>query len=389
MPRKILHIDLDAFFCAVEEIHDPSLKGKPFAVGGRPESRSVVSSCSYAARQFGVRSAMPVRRAVQLCPGLLIITPDHHEYSDYSDKVMQRLGEWTALIEQISIDEAFLDLSDLPDPPQLLAQKLQKDILVNVGLPCSLGAATNKLVAKIATDFGKSGHRGVEPPCAITVVTPGEEANFLAKLPVQALWGVGPKTTERFSELGIRSIGDLAAKSENELVQMLGKMGHELYLRSRGIDDRPIVTEYEAKSISQEVTFDRDIIDIKKLTDVLREICTKVGWRLRRAKLCGKTVRLKLRWADFTTISRQVTLPNPTDQDDIILNSVLELFHQAWKTKKPVRLVGVGVSHFENGVLQLGLWDQSVEKKRKLYQAVDELQIKFGKDKIHRGEKRG
>ncbi len=265
MPRKIFHLDLDAFYCAVEEQRDPQLVGKPFAVGGRPDQRGVVSSCSYAARMKGVRSAMPTARALRLCPELILLPGDHRRYGEKSRQVMDRLRNWTALVEIISIDEAFLDLSDLPENSATLARKLQSDIWENLELPCSIGAAANKLVAKIATDYGKSQHKGSGPPKAITVVPAGGEADFLAPLPVSAMWGVGPKTADVFAEKGILTIGELAARTENELDQLLGKMGSELYYRSRGIDDRPVVTEHEAKSISQEVTFAVDVSDYEEL----------------------------------------------------------------------------------------------------------------------------
>ncbi|MBI4771414.1 MAG: DNA polymerase IV, partial [Chloroflexi bacterium] len=206
MPRKILHLDLDAFFCAVEEQRDPALRGQAFAVGGRPEARGVVASCSYAARRFGVRSAMPMARAVKLCSGLIIVPSRHKVYSDVSRQVMERLYDLTPLVEQISIDEAFLDVSDLPESGEALARRLQATMRDELRLPCSLGVATNKLVAKIASDVGKAAARTGAPPNAILVVPPGEEAAFLAPLPAAALWGVGPKTATRLAGLGIHTI---------------------------------------------------------------------------------------------------------------------------------------------------------------------------------------
>ena len=210
-PRKILHLDLDAFFCAVEELRDPTLKQKPFAVGGSPEGRGVVASCSYAARQFGVRSAMPMSEAVRCCPNLIIVGNARGEYSRMSGRVMAYLHDMSPLVEQISIDEAFLDVSDLPDEAEILARRLQSTICTELDLPCSLGVATNKLVAKIANDVGKVRVRSGDYPNAITVVPPGEEAAFLAPLPVRALWGVGPKTAERLAAWGMNTIGDIAA----------------------------------------------------------------------------------------------------------------------------------------------------------------------------------
>jgi DNA polymerase-4 len=391
MVRKIIHLDLDAFFCAVEELRDPTLNGRAFAVGGRPDERGVISSCSYAARRFGVRSAMPTGRALGLCPGLLVISHQHHQYSQVSTQVMDRLRQWTALVEQISIDEAFLDLSDLTEAADSLARRLQGQIRNELGLPCSLGVATNKLVAKIATDVGKAAHRGNQPPCAITVVPPGQEAAFLAPLPAQALWGVGPKTAARLAELGIQTIGDLAAWEETSLVKLFGKNGYDLRRRARGIDDSPIVTEHEAKSISQEVTFARDVSDAETLRRTLRELCETVGRNLRQAHLSGSTVKIKLRWPDFTTLTRQVTLPQPTDQGDEIFAAAAELLEKNRPDRQLVRLLGVGVTHIAAPVRQLSLWETGPmtgfgsEKGRRLQSALDELREKYGQDIVRRG----
>ena len=391
MSRKIIHLDLDAFFCAVEEQREASLIGKPFAVGGRPEERGVVSSCSYAARQKGVRSAMPMGRALRLCPELIVVHGHYKDYSEASHKVMDILRLYTPLLEQVSIDEAFLDLSDLPDPIEMLAQRIQEEIHAKVGLPCSLGAATNKLVAKIATDAGKAAclKAGGEPrpPNAITVVPPGEEADFLRPLPAQALWGVGPKTAERLKELGIHTIGDIADCPKEQLALLFGKHGAGLSRYARGIDDSPISTEHEAKSLSQETTFTRDVRDPEVLRKTLRQLSEQVGRGLRKAGLKGRTVKLKLRWQDFTTLTRQVTLAAPCDLDDEIYQAALGLFEGVWKPGGLVRLLGVGVSHFEAPpARQLSLWDMATSpEKQRLQQALDELQERYGRSKIRRG----
>jgi len=385
MPRKIIHLDLDAFFCAVEEILNPALKGRAFAVGGRPEERGVVSSCSYAARAFGVRSAMPMGRALGLCPGLLVISTQHNLYGKYSRQVMDRLHGWTALVEQISIDEAFLDLSDLSESSASLAHRIQSQIQNELGLPCSLGVATNKLVAKIATDVGKAARRSNQPPRAITVVPPGQEAAFLAPLPVQSLWGIGPKSATRLGELGIHTIGELASWDQKDLVKIFGKSGYDLARRARGLDDSPITTEHEAKSISQEVTFSRDITDAEALRRTLRELSETVGRRLRQAHLVGSTVKIKLRWSDFTTLTRQVTLLQPTDQDKDIFSAALELMEKNRPARQLVRLLGVGVSNITPPIRQLSLWETSSEKSRRLQSALDELREKFGDGIIRHG----
>lgn len=407
MPRTILHLDLDAFFCAVEETQNPSLRGKPFAVGGKPDERGVVSSCSYAARAYGVRSAMPMSHALRTCPGLIVVPGRHHLYGEYSKRVMERLGRLTPLLEQISIDEAFLDLSDLRDPIERIARDLQAGIRDELDLPSSIGIATNKLVAKIATEvgkkaalrprssttlpqstFGRSAQSSeIGPPFALTIVPAGEEAAFLAPLPADMLWGVGPKTAARLSELGIHTIGDIANWPEAELTSLFGEHGRDLSRHARGIDERPIVTEYETKSISQETTFVRDVSDDKMLASTLRDLSEQVGRRLRQSDLAGTTVKLKIRWPDFTTLTRQSTLPQPTDQGEEIASIAATMLRSVRRSGQAVRLIGVGVSHLGPPVRQLSLWDDGGEKSRKLQEAVDALQEKYGRGVIKRGER--
>ena len=382
--RKIIHLDLDAFFCAVEELRDPTLVGKAFAVGGRPEGRGVVASCSYAARQFGVRSAMPMGRAMRLCPDLLVIVPRHHQYGEYSHQVMERLNNVSPLVEQVSIDEAFLDVSDMPQAGESIARELQATIRAELGLPCSLGVAANKLVAKIATDVGKADQKKGVPPNAITVVPPGGEAAFLAPLPVRMLWGIGPKTADRLAEHCILTIGDLASCPEHTLVELFGRSKDEMVARARGIDDSPVVTSHVAKSISQEVTFARDVSDGDVLRQTLRHLSDGVGRQLRADRQYGCTVRLKLRWADFTTITRQVTLDSPTDSDKEIFQSTMGLFEKAWKPGRLVRLIGVGVTGLGAAVRQLSLWDKDHEKDRHLEATLDTLRARFGKNAVKR-----
>jgi DNA polymerase IV len=393
MPRTILHLDLDAFYCAVEETRNPELRGKAFAVGGKPDERGVVASCSYAARKLGVRSAMPMSKALRLSPGLIIVPGHHRVYSEVSRQVMDILHNVTGLVEQISIDEAFLDISDIQDNPERLARGLQTRINTELKLPCSIGIASNKLVAKIATEVGKhlalkriKAQGLVEPPNAVTVVGFGEEAAFLNPLPADMLWGVGPKTSARLTELGIHTIGELAKWPESEMLRLFGENGRELSRHAKGIDDRPIETERETKSISQENTFSRDVRDDKLLQKKLREMSAEVAKQLRKNNLAGKTVKLKIRWPDFTTLTRQTTLNNPTDMEDEIATAVLELLKAVRKPNQALRLIGVGVSGLGAPIRQLGLWDMNSEKSRKLQEAVDALQEKYGKDVIHKGE---
>ena len=385
MPRKILHIDLDAFFCSVEENLNPLLRGKPFAVGGRPDERGVVASCSYAARMYGVHSAMPMSRAIRICPNLIVVSGRHGDYGRISHQVMDYLNTLTPLIQQVSIDEAFLDLSDLPDSGEHLALKIQTYILDQFILPCSIGVATNKLVAKIATDFGKASNRSAHPPQAIKVVLPGKEADFLSPLPTKALWGIGPKTAARLDELGIHTIGDITRLPKEDLIKYLGKFGEELENRALGIDESEVHTDHEVKSVSNETTFTQDVVDIQILYETLHSLSESVGRRLRKKNLEGNTIKLKLRWSDFTTLTRQATLPNSTNDDLEIYTSVKELFSKTWKKGKPVRLLGVGITQFYKPAKQLGLWDAPSNKNVDLFSAVDLLRDRYGKNAIMRG----
>lgn len=391
MARTILHLDLDAFFCAVEELKNPGLSGKAFAVGARPESRGVVASCSYPARLVGVHSAMPMSRALHLCPELQVIPPKFQEYSRYSQLVMDRLNQLSPLVEQVSIDEAFIDVSDLPSPGAEIAQELQKGINRELNLPCSIGVASNKLVAKIANDVGKSTAKGKRPPNAITVVPDGEEQQFLAPLPVERLWGVGPKTAQRLNSIGIVTIGELARFSEKELARLFGKNGYYLSMHAQGIDDSPLITSHELKSISQETTFAVNIADPEKLYGTIRSLAEQVGKRLRKNQMVGATVKIKLRWSDFTTITRQSKLAVPTDLDAEIILTAIRLFDKTWTRGKPVRLIGVGVSGLSSSFHQLTLWSQisstQKDKERQLQNALDELRTRFGEDSIQRASK--
>lgn len=385
MSRKILHLDLDAFFCAVEELHDPSLKGKPFAVGGRADQRGVVASCSYAARMHGVRSAMPMSRALQLCPDLIVVSSRHGNYSEVSKKVMKVI-EITPFIEKISIDEAFIDVTGLPEPMEKIANVLQQKVNTQCRLPVSIGGASNKLVAKIANDWGKSQKYGPEPPNTITIIPPGEEAEFLAPLPLQSLWGVGPKTAEKMEAVGIKTIGELANTSNTTLEMLIGRFGPDLRKRAMGIDNRPIELEHETKSVSNEVTFAKDRKKKQELLQTLRSLSEQVGRRLRKESLAGSTIQIKLRWADFTTITRQVTINSVTNLDQEIYQAARTLFEENWPKGKPVRLIGVGVSNLGQPAHQLGLWDDDYQKEAKLIDAVDELREKFGRDIIKRAD---
>ncbi|MBP7960825.1 MAG: DNA polymerase IV [Caldilineaceae bacterium] len=403
MNRNIIHLDLDAFFCSVEMLRDPSLRGKAFAVGGTPEGRGVVASCSYPARAAGVHSAMPMSQALKLCPTLLIV--DHHFdlYHRGSRAVMARLHALTPLVEQISIDEAFLDVTARPESGEELARQLQATILGELLLPCSVGVASNKLVAKIATDVGKERHKAayklrqstaptgtpqepLTPPNSVTVVPTGMEAAFLAPLPSRALWGVGPKTGERLAELGMHTIGDIAAWDEADLARRFGKHGEALARHAKGIDDRPIVTEYETKSVSRETTFSQDETDAARLDETLVHLAGDVARQLGRNGLQGTTIKLKIRWPDFTTLSRQVTLARPTDDAETITATARKLLADVRPPGQAVRLIGVGVSGFADQPQQLSLFDlkPETEKDLRLRETIHQLWARFGPDSVHR-----
>ena len=390
MIRKILHFDLDAFYCAVEEQRHAELKGAPFAVGGRPESRGVVASCSYAARQFGIRSAMGMAQAVRLCPQLRILPPDMREYGQMSGRVMEILHKITPLVEQLSIDEAFLDVTELDEYATVLARQLQAEVEDVLGLPSSLGAATNKLVAKIATDVGKAAVQTDDYPRAIQVVPPGREAEFLAPLPVDALWGVGPRTRERLAAIGIRKVADILRAQPEELARQFGKLGHDLRRQAQGHDQRPVVTEREAKSISQETTFAQDVDDTETLRRALRQQAAEVSVRLRRNSLAARTVTVKLRWADFTTRTRQTTVAQPLDDEDEIARIALDLLTALRPGGTAVRLIGVGCSGLVAAVRQMSIFDlpadaEAQAKEEQLNEAVQMLRKRFGADAIKRG----
>jgi len=354
--RTILHLDLDAFYCTVEERRNPALRGTAFAVGGAADGRGVVSSCSYEARRFGVRSAMPMGRARTLCPHLRCLPTCFPAYRAASTQVMDRLRAVTPRLEQISIDEAFLDVTALPESGRVIARRLQRQILGELGLACSLGIAPSKLVAKIATDVGKAAVNSGCSPQAICEVMPGTEAAFLAPLPASALWGVGPKTEEKLAELGLHTIGDIARRPADDLRRRFGRHGEALSRHARGLDERDLTTDREAKSVSKETTFARDVTDGETLKQTLRDQIRAVCQQLRKEGVCGTAVKLKIRWPDFVTVTRQLSVASATAEETVLWPLALRLFEQVWPAGQPVRLLGFGVSGLEVPA-QLNLWD--------------------------------
>ena len=388
--RRILHIDLDAFFCSVEELRDPTLKGKPFAVGGHPDQRGVVASCSYAARKFGVRSAMPMSQAVKICKPLIIVRGKYGDYGDASKKVMDYLREQTDQIEQISIDEAFLDITNLPGTSEVIAKTLQRHVNSEFGLPCSIGIAGNKLVAKMATDYGKIAS-GIsdKPPNAIFIVSLGSEQSFLDPLPVDALWGVGPKTAEKLKELNIKTIGDITRFPEQELLNRFGKWGFAIGQRARGIDDRPITMKHILKSVSQETTFAKDISEESTLVETISKLSYRISRRMQKKSIQGTTIKIKLRRSDFSTVTRQTTLKQPINDQETITAIAVSLFKKEWKIGEPVRLIGVGVSGL--APKQLNLWEhqsqvQENESRTRLNIVIKHLRQKYGNEVVRWGD---
>jgi DNA polymerase-4 len=335
--RAIVHLDLDAFYAAVEMLENPDLAGKPILVGGRPESRGVVAAASYAAREYGVHSAMPMYQALKLCPKAVVLHPRFDLYRQYSRRVMAILHEATPVVEKMSIDEAYLDLTEQVNPWEEiipLARRLQERVREEVGLSASLGVATNKLVAKVASDHDKPG--------GLTVVHPGKEAVFLKPLPVRVIWGIGPVTAEKLADMGVTTVGDLAQLSERKLATRFGEHGAGMVQRARGIDPRPVMTEHERKSVSRETTFIRDLRELEVLKKELWKLSQSVAQRLERAGVAAGTIGIKLRYDDFETLTRQMSLDVPTDDAVRIYRAALVLLKQAWECGRAVRLLGVG-----------------------------------------------
>ena len=377
--RRILHVDLDAFFCSVEELLKPELRGLPFAVGGSPEGRGVITSASYAARAYGVHSAMPTAMALRTCPGLIVVSSDHGRYSEYSRRVMAILHDSAPIVEQLSIDEAFLDASDDKRSGEEIAAAIKQRIREEVQLPTSWGIASSKLVAKIATEVGK--------PDGIITVPPGGEAAFLATLPVRMLWGVGPKTCARLEVEGVRTIGELAGMSADRLIALFGSHGLELASKAMGKDEREVVSRRSPKSLSSERTFSRDQSDGKVIRQTLMSLSEDVGRRLRQQSLAAKTIRLKVRWPDFQTQSRQSSLEHATHVDSEIFQAAIVLLGKVWKEGQPLRLLGVGAADLCEPIRQLDMFDKTWQQDERLLEALDAIRARYGHSAVQRGMK--
>ncbi len=340
--RHILHADFDAFYTSVEQLDDPGLRGKPVVVGGSADDRGVVASASYEARRFGVRSAMPMRTAVRLCPELVRVGSRFDRYREVSRRVMAMFQELTPLVEPLSMDEAYLDVTEVVTDrlsAEDIARGLKDRVLAELGLTISVGVATSKSVAKIASDMDK--------PDGLTVVAPGSERDFLKPLKVSLLWGVGPKTTERLEAEGIMTVGELALCSNEWLEERFGKNGPHMKRLALGEDESPVVVQREAKSISSETTFSRDSGEPDALLEIVQRLSQQVSRQLRRKEMTGRTVKLKLRLSDFTTFTRQMTVEEGVQSPDEIADAAGELLRAELLPGRTFRLLGVGVSSFE------------------------------------------
>jgi len=343
MARTIAHVDMDAFFAAVEQLDFPAYRGKPVIVGADPrggKGRGVVCASSYEARLHGIHSAMPISKAYALCRHGIFLLPRFHRYSELSESIMDILGDFSPLVEQISVDEAFLDCTGterLLGPPEQLGHAIKQRIKEKTGLTASVGIAANKSIAKIASDL--------EKPDGLTICPPGGEKRFLDPLPVKRLWGAGPRTVEALNSRGLRTIGDVAGLPVEILEGAFGRHGRHLWELANGIDDRPVTPEYERKSYSEEVTFCADVGSDDHVEQTLLGIADSVSRRMRRASVKGKTVTLKLRLTGFETYTRSATLSEYTDGMKTILGTAITLYRKFERAGKKVRLAGLGVSN--------------------------------------------
>jgi DNA polymerase-4 len=376
----ILHCDMDAFYASIEERERPELVGKPVIVGGRPEKRGVVSAANYIARKYGVHSAMPSVVAHRLCPQGVYLPPRISYYAEISRQIRDIFERFTPLVEPLSLDEAFLDVTgseQLFGSATEIGQKIKKAVRDETGLVVSVGVAPNKFLAKIASDFKK--------PDGFFVVEHVQE--FLDPLPIERLWGVGKQSSKVFERLGIRTIGQLRQWPIDTLISRFGSQGERLWQLAHGIDNDPVVPEREAKSISHETTFEQDIDDLEVLRAWLVELTEQVAWRLRRHELKGRTVHLKVRFADFSLITRSQTLPSPTDITDELWQTADEMLcHRLPPNRQPIRLIGMGVSGFDTtGLVQGLLFDQDERKRQAdLDVAADQIREKFGLGALRR-----
>lgn len=373
----IMHVDMDAFFAAVEILDNPHYAGKPVIVGGHKDSkRGVVSTCSYEARKYGIHSAMPITKAVALCPHGIFIPGRMKRYQEVSTQVHAIFPQFSPIVEPLSVDEAFLDMTGCEhfySGLEHMGQALKDEIRKQTGLTASVGIAPNKFLAKLASDWKK--------PDGLFVIYPHEVQSFLHDLPVSRIWGVGKKSEQALHQLGLYHIRDILPHSEQWLTDRLGSLGTHIYYLARGIDNRAVETEQEAKSIGHEITFHDDQTSFPFLKSQLGQMAEKVGWRLRSKGLYARTVTIKVRFHNFRTITRSHTVQNPFCDDDTIY---FEALHLLEKIKlEPVRLLGVSVTNFTTD-LQLSLFEES-DQRQKLSKVMDRINRQFTQGTITKG----
>jgi DNA polymerase-4 len=383
LSKTIFHVDMDAFFVSVEELFDPGLKGKAVVVGGQRDERGVVSAASYEARKFGVHSAMPLRTAAKLCPHAIFVNGHPERYRECSEKVYRVLTSFSPLVEMASIDEAYLDMTGtarLHGPPLRAAHALHQRIKSDTQLNCSIGIGSSRLIAKVSSAKAK--------PHGILLVIPGQEATFLAPLDVRDIPGVGRVTEQNLQALGIRQVGDLARFDEAFLQEHFGKWGLALAGKARGEDaggwfDTEVGADTDAKSISHEHTYNEDTADTEQIESTLMRLSEMVGRRLREGRLHARTIQLKLRYHDFTTITRARSLPAPTQLDNEIFEQARALFRKNWSQGTKVRLLGVHASSFEDESMQADLLDGARRQRwQQALSAADRLRDKFGESSV-------
>jgi DNA polymerase-4 len=381
--KTIFHVDMDAFFVSVEELFDPSLKGKAVVVGGQRDERGVVSAASYEARKFGVHSAMPLRTAAKLCPQATFIDGHPERYRECSQRVYELLNKFSPLVEMASIDEAYLDMSGtarLHGPPLRAAHSLHARMKTDTQLNCSIGIGTSRLVAKVSSAQAK--------PNGVLWVLPGQEAKFLAPLDVRAIPGVGKVTEQSLHALGIQKVRDLAERDVGFLEERFGKWGLALAGKAQGKDaggwfDTAVGEETDAKSMSHEHTFNEDTANLDQLTATLMRLSEMVGRRLRESGVYARTIQLKLRYKDFTTITRAHTLPVATQLDNEIFEQARQLFRKNWRAGAAVRLLGVQASSLETGASQIELLDDDRQQRwKQALSAADRLRDKYGESSV-------
>ncbi len=344
MIRKIIHVDMDAFYASVEQRNNPSLKGIPVIVGGNPGSRGVVAACSYEARKYGIHSAMASSIAARLCPHAVFIHGNFDEYIAVSDQIHEIFHEYTDLVEPMSLDEAYLDVTDNKVNCRyatIIAREIRKKIFQRTKLTASAGVSYCKFLAKVASDHDK--------PDGLTIITPDDADVFIENLPIARFYGIGKVTEKKMKQLGIRTGYDLKQVSRDDLIRLFGKVGEYYYEIAHGLDDRPVETDYIRKSIGKEETFEKDIDDIDQMASILSRIAGRVAMALEKHEAEGKTITLKVKFSDFTSVTRSITIDRPCSNYDIILMHAVSLLAKTEAGEKKVRLLGISISNLDSG----------------------------------------